>query len=368
MLYNLFDFLSDSVYSGFNVFRYITFRSALAAMTALAISWFVGPFIIRKLTERQIQEDIREDGPESHFAKQGTPTMGGLIIIPSILIPALLWADLSNIFVQLILFTTVWMGTVGFIDDYIKVMKKEKAGLHERYKLAGQITLGLILGLIIYFHPQFEGISTLTTVPFFKNFEINLGYMYVPMVIFIITATSNAVNITDGLDGLATGVSTISMLAFAGIAYMTGHVAFSDYLNILYMKGSGELAVFCMAVVGAGLGFLWYNSYPAQVFMGDTGSLALGGIFGGLAILLKKELLLPIVAGIFVIEMGSVVVQRYYFKYTRKRTGTGQRVFLMAPLHHHFEKKGWPENKIVARFWIISVILVLATLATFKVR
>ncbi len=361
MLYYLFFPLREYI-SGFNLFRYITFRSAWAAITALLISFVVGPYIIRKLREHQIGEEIRSDGPPTHLKKAGTPTMGGLIILSALVIPTLLWAKVTNIYILLILFATLWMGIVGFIDDYLKVVKKYPKGLIARYKLAGQITLGLIVGSIIYFSPQFEGIATLSTVPFFKDYEINFGILYIPMVVFVITGFSNAVNLTDGLDGLAIGLVGISSLAWAAIAYISGRFDFSDYLNIIYLPGAGELTVFCAALVGAALGFLWYNSSPAQVFMGDTGALALGSALGALAILLKKELLLVIIGGVFVAEVISVIIQVTYYKRTKKR------VFKMAPIHHHFELLGWPEQKVVVRFWIIGILLVLFSLSTFKIR
>ncbi|MFQ5770066.1 MAG: phospho-N-acetylmuramoyl-pentapeptide-transferase [bacterium] len=361
MLYYLFEPLRNYI-SGFNLFRYITFRSAWAAITALLISFIVGPYIIKKLKQNQIGEEIRADGPQSHLKKAGTPTMGGLIILAAVVIPTLLWARIDNIYILLILFSTVWMGIVGFIDDYLKTVKKLPKGLVGRYKLLGQLSLGIIIGAILYFSPQFEGIHTVSTVPFFKNKVIDFGIFYVPMVIFVITATSNAVNLTDGLDGLAIGLVGISAIAWSAIAYISGRVDFSDYLNIIYLPGTGELTVFCAALVGGAIGFLWYNSYPAQVFMGDTGALALGSALGTLAILLKKELLLVIIGGVFVAEVLSVIIQVLYYKRTKKR------IFKMAPLHHHFELSGWNEQKVVVRFWIIAILLVLFSLSTFKIR
>ncbi len=368
----LADFLFQfrDVFFGFNVFRYITVRAALAAITALIISLFIGPVVIRRLQKYQIGEEIRHDGPKSHFAKKGTPTMGGIIILGAILIAVLLWAKLSNHYIQMIFFATFWMGIVGFLDDYLKVIKKIKKGLIGRYKLLGQILLGLILGSGIYFYPGFvaKGINDITSVPFFKNLEIDFGIFYIPLVIFVITGTSNAVNLTDGLDGLAAGLIAIAMLTFAGMSYVTGNVNFSDYLNIIYLPGSGELTVYCLAIVGAAMGFLWYNAYPAEVFMGDTGSLALGSTLGAVAVLIKKEILLVLIGGMFVAETLSVIIQTGYFKYTRKKYGEGKRVFKMAPMHHHFELKGWAEPKVVVRFWIIGILLALLSLTTFKVR
>ena len=362
MFYHLFYPLRNFV-SGLNLFSYITFRAASAAILALLISFIIGPRIIRFLQRKQIGETIREDGPQTHLKKAGTPTMGGIIILIAILIPTLLFARLDNIYILLITLATVWMGLVGFLDDYLKVVKKMPKGLIARYKLVGQVTLGLIIGLILFFYPDFRDFRSLSTVPFIKDYEINFGYLYIPMVIFVITAMSNAVNLTDGLDGLAIGLVGITALAWMGISYITGRVDFSDYLNIRYLPGSGELTVYSAALIGASLGFLWFNSHPAQVFMGDTGALALGSAIGTLAILLKKELLLIIIGGVFIAETLSVIIQVVYFK----KTG-GKRIFKMAPIHHHFEQKGWQESKIVVRFWIIGILLVLLTLSTFKVR
>lgn len=366
------DFLFQfrDVFFGFNVFRYITVRAALAAITALLFSFVIGPKIIRQLKKAQIGEEIRHDGPASHLAKQGTPTMGGLIILGAVLLSILLWAKLSNFYIQLICLATFWMGAVGFVDDYLKVVKKVKKGLIGRYKLAGQIFLGIILGIIIYFNPDFvsKGLNDNTSVPFFKNLEIQFGIFYLPIIIFVITGFSNAVNLTDGLDGLAAGLIAIAMLAFAGMSYVTGNVLYSDYLNIVYLPGTGELTVYCLAIVGAAMGFLWYNTHPAEVFMGDTGSLALGATLGAASVLIKKEILLVLIGGVFVAETLSVIIQTGYFKYTRKKYGQGRRVFKMAPLHHHFELKGWQETKVVVRFWIIGILLALLSLATFKIR
>lgn len=361
MLYYIFFPLREYI-SGLNLFRYITFRAAWAAITALLISFIVGPYIIKKLRQYQIGEEIRTDGPKTHLKKAGTPTMGGLIILTAIVIPTLLWAKVGNIYVLLILFSTIWMGLVGFIDDYLKAVKKLPKGLVARYKLIGQLTLGVIIGSVIYFSSQFEGIRTLSTLPFFKNYEIDFGIFYIPMVIFVIMATSNSVNLTDGLDGLAIGLVGISGLAWAAIAYISGRVDFSDYLNIIYLPGAGELTVYCAALVGGALGFLWYNSFPAQVFMGDTGALSLGSAIGTLAILVKKELLLVIIGGVFVAESLSVIIQVLYYRRTKKR------IFKMAPIHHHFELSGWEEPKVVVRFWIIAILLVLLSLSTFKIR
>lgn len=369
MLYYLFDYI-NRIYSppGFDIFRFLTFRSALSAITALFIAFYVGPKIIKLLQKHQIGEAKKADGPQFHWSKAGTPTMGGLIILLSIAVPVLLWGDIVSIYIILILSGTLFLGAVGFLDDYLKVIKKLPNGLIARYKLLGQIIVGLVVGLVIYFSPEFSGFNTLTTVPFLKNVNLDLSYIYIPAVVFIVTATSNAVNLTDGLDGLSIGVTVIVMIALALLSYFSGNAIFSNYLNIIYLPGAGELTVFVAAVVGAGLGFLWYNSYPAQVFMGDTGSLALGGAFGILAVLIKKELFIPILGGIFFMETISVIIQRTYFKYTKKKFGEGRRIFKMAPIHHHFEMLGWPEPKIVVRFYIIAIILAVVTLVSFKIR
>ncbi|MFC2131292.1 phospho-N-acetylmuramoyl-pentapeptide-transferase [Bacteroidota bacterium] len=360
---------------GFGVFQYITFRAAASAITALLISFYFGPKIISYLKKKQIGEQAKEElqSVGQHSGKAGTPTMGGLIVLLAILLPTLLWANITNMFIILIFITTAWMGFVGFIDDYMKVVKKLPKGLIGRYKIVGQVTIGIVIGGVIYFFPElfsdtFEQFNTLTTVPFAKNINFDFGILYIPVVIFIITATSNAVNLTDGLDGLSIGTVGVSVLALAIISYITGNVKFANYLNIIYLEGSAELVVFSAALIGAALGFLWYNSYPAQIFMGDTGSLALGGAIGALCILIKKEFLLPIVGGIFFAETISVIIQVMYFKYSRKKYGEGRRVFKMAPLHHHFEKSGLHESKIVLRFYIVAVMLAIIAMTTFKVR
>ncbi len=347
----------------FNLFRYITFRSAMATVTALFISLILGPWLIRMLKNRQVKESIRTDGPQSHLAKEGTPTMGGLIILAAIVIPTLLWADLTNRFVIYILLVTVWMGAIGFMDDYLKAIKHQKKGLVGRKKLIGQICLGVIIAYLLAEFPPTPEYNLTTDIPFFKNYHLVFPLaLFVPFVVIVITGASNAVNLTDGLDGLAIGLSIICFIAFAGMAYITGRTDFSDYLDIVYLPGAGELTVYCAAAIGAGLGFLWYNTHPAQVFMGDTGALALGGILGTLAILLKKELLLVIVGGVFVAEALSVILQVSSFKLR------GKRIFKMAPLHHHFELSGWHESKVVVRFWIVGALLALLTLSTFKIR
>ncbi len=369
MFYYLFEYINKTFNPpGFDVFRFLTFRSAIAAITALLISFIFGPKIIGRLKKNQVDQPIREEGPQTHKKKQGTPTMGGLIILLSVIVPVLLWSDIKSMYIILVLFGTVFLGGVGFLDDYLKVVKKVPQGLIARYKLMGQIFVGLVVGFAVYYLPEFAQYNTQTTLPFFKNLNWDFSYRHRPWVVFIITALSNAVNLTDGLDGLAIGSIIIVMLALAIIVYVTGNVIYADYLNIIYLPGSGELTVFIAALIGAGLGFLWFNFYPAQVFMGDTGSLALGGAFGVMMILVKKDLLIPILGGIFFIETLSVIIQRLYFKYTKKKYGEGRRVFKMAPIHHHFEQLNWAEPKIVIRFYIITIILALMSLASFKIR
>lgn len=369
MLYYLFEFLKE-VYEipGLGAFKYITTRSAAAAVTSLILTFYFGPKIINWLKKNQIGEARKIEAPKTHWSKEGTPTMGGIIIVLSIVIPVILWADISSTFIILILIATLWLFGVGLLDDYLKVVKKYRKGLIERYKLILQFIIGLVVGLAVYYLPEFEQVRTETTLPFFKNLNFDFSHFYIPVVIFIIMGTANAVNLSDGLDGLAAGTVAIAMLTMAIFSYVTGHVVFSDYLNIIYLSGSGELTIFCAASAGALLGFLWFNSYPAQVFMGDTGSLALGGALGTLSVLVKKELLLPILGGIFFAETLSVIIQRTYFKYTKRIYGEGRRVFKMAPLHHHFELLGWPEPKIVVRFYIVAIILAIISLTTFKIR
>ncbi len=374
MLYYFFEYIHRKLNPpGFGLFRYITFRAGAAAVTALIIGFWLGPKIIRKLKERQIGEAAKLEAPKTHLSKAGTPTMGGLIVLSAIIIPAFLWADIKNGYVILILFVTAWLGIVGFLDDYLKVVKKKPKGLIGRYKIVGQVVAGLVVGGTIYFFPQWIDpdlvkYASSTTVPFVKHLEVNFGIFYIPIVIFIITATSNAVNLTDGLDGLAAGTVGIVGLTLAVISYVSGHSEISQYLTIPFLRGNGELSIYCAALVGAALGFLWFNTYPAQVFMGDTGSLALGGAIGALCVMIKKELLLPTLGGVFLMETASVIIQRMYFKYTKRKYGEGRRVFKMAPLHHHFEMLGWPEPKIVTRFYIIAILFMILSLATFKVR
>ncbi|MBT7422895.1 MAG: phospho-N-acetylmuramoyl-pentapeptide-transferase [Candidatus Marinimicrobia bacterium] len=367
MLYHLLYPLKD-FFSPLNIFQYITFRSSIAAIMALLISFLLGPVIIRKLKELQIGEEIRDFGPESHLKKKGTPTMGGLIILSAIILPTFLLADLNNPFIEILLISTIWMGLIGFIDDYLKSVKKIKKGLIARYKLSGQILLGMIITFWIYNTPAWDEIRTVTSIPFLKDTVFDFGLFYPLMILLVVAGTSNAVNLTDGLDGLATGLLAISFSVFAVIAYISGRVDFSDYLNIIYLPGAGELTIFSAACVGACLGYLWFNAAPAEVFMGDIGSLSTGAALGTLAILLKKEFLLIIIGGVFVAEAISVILQVGYFRYTKKKYGEPKKLFLMAPFHHHFELKGWPESQVVIRFWIIGLLLALLTIATFKIR
>jgi phospho-N-acetylmuramoyl-pentapeptide-transferase len=361
MLYHLLYPLHTEI-SVFNVFRYITFRSAYAMTTALLISFVLGPALIRALRRMQMYQVIREEGPKTHQAKAGTPTMGGLLILTSIMVPSLLWCNLANPYVQIALIGTLWMGAIGFLDDYLRVVKRHPKGLVGRYKLIGQMALGLALGAFLYFNPIAKDAGTLTSIPFAKGLFINFGFFFIVFTALVVTGASNAVNLADGIDGLAIGLSAFCFFAFAGLAYLSGHRVFSDYLNIMYLEGSGELAVYCMAVVGAALGYLWYNAHPAEVFMGDTGSLSLGGSLGVVAVLLKRELLLVIIGGVFVAEALSVMIQVASFKLTRRR------VFKMAPIHHHFELSGWHENKVVVRFWIAGALLALLSLSTLKLQ
>lgn len=378
MLYELIYWLEQNYQPpGFGAFEFITTRSAVAAAMALFISILIGGRIIRWLEKMQLREVIRDDiGLDTHLGKAHTPTMGGIIILLAVLIPALLWMKMDSIYTWMIILVTLILGIVGFVDDYIKVVKKNKSGLSGRFKLAGQITVGLALGAVLYFWPEFQEFKTLSTVPFLKNVNINyavlgdaLGWViYIPLVVFVITATSNATNLTDGLDGLASGTSAIAGLILGIFAYVSGNTNYSEYLSIMYLPGAGELTIFCSALVGGCMGFLWYNTHPASVFMGDTGSLALGGAFGAIALMIHKELLLPIICGIFFFETLSVIIQTTYFKYTKRKYGEGKRVFLMSPIHHHFEKRGWPEPKIVVRFWIIAVLFGILGLLTLKLR
>jgi phospho-N-acetylmuramoyl-pentapeptide-transferase len=332
-------------------------------MTAILISLFLGPYFIRLLKKYQIKEEIRTEGPQTHLKKKGTPTMGGLIILTGIIIPVILWADLTNYFILMLLLVTFWLGLIGFMDDYLKAVKHQKKGMVGRKKLIGQIGLGLVFGLALTLIPPNSSFDGTTGIPFFKNYVISLGILYVPFIILVITASSNAVNLTDGLDGLAIGLTGICFVAFAGLTYVAGRTDFSNYLQIEYIPGASEMTVYCGAAIGSAIGFLWFNSHPAEVFMGDTGALTLGGVLGAIAILIKKELLLVIVGGVFVIEAGSVILQVLSYRYRGKK-----RIFKMAPLHHHFELIGWPESKVVIRFWIIGALFALLTLSTLKIR
>ena len=406
MLYYIFKYLDKAFdVPGAGVFQYITFRSALAFILSLLIATIYGKKIINYLRNQQVGETVRELGLDGQTAKAGTPTMGGIIIILATLIPVFLLAKLNNIYIILLIMTTIWMGTIGFIDDYIKIFKKDKQGLKGIFKVFGQVGLGLIVGTVLYLSPDvtvrkdtvnsrikiennikssdLEEKSTATTIPFMKNNEFDyaevLSFMgddyknyawliFISMVILIITAVSNGANLTDGIDGLAAGTSAISVLTLGLFTFVSGNIIFSDYLNIMYIPNSGEMTVFIAAFVGALVGFLWYNAYPASVFMGDTGSLTIGGIIAVIAIAIRKEMLIPVVCAIFLAENMSVIIQVSYFKYTKKKYGEGRRVFLMSPLHHHYQKKGYHESKIVTRFWIVGILLAIFSLVSLKLR
>lgn len=408
MLYYLFDYLDREFdFIGAGVFQYITFRSGASVLLSLILSMVFGKRIINFIRRKQIGETVRDLGLEGQNQKAGTPTMGGLIIIFATLVPVLLFAKLDNIYVILLIVTTIWMGLIGFLDDYIKVFRKNKDGLKGKFKVVGQVGLGLLVGCVMYFSDSItvrkdttkgnvvtenqiviptkvvEEKSTATTIPFFKNNEFDYAELiswagedyrdyawliFIPVVILIVTAVSNGANLTDGIDGLAAGSSAIIVVALGIFTFVSGNIIFSNYLNIMYIPNSGEMTVFISAFVGALVGFLWYNAYPAQVFMGDTGSLTIGGIIAVLAIAVRKELLIPVLCGIFLIENLSVVMQVSYFKYTKKKFGEGRRIFLMAPLHHHFQKKGYHESKIVTRFWIIGILLAIISIVTLKLR
>lgn len=406
MLYHLFDYLNRYFeVPGAGLFQYISFRSGFAALLSLLISAFYGKKIILFLQKKQVGETVRELGLEGQSQKAGTPTMGGIIIILATVIPVFLLSELDNIYIILLLITTFWMGGIGFIDDYIKVFKKDKEGLKGRFKVAGQLGLGLIVGSVLYFHPgvtlrennfsntgfsaeQMAGVkkdikSTKTTIPFFKNNELDYAdlitwvdkdwvsyawLVFIPLVIFIIMAVSNGANLTDGIDGLAAGSSAIIVLTLGIFAWISGNVIFSQYLQVMYIPNSGEMTVFIAAFTGALIGFLWYNSFPAQIFMGDTGSLTIGGIIAVIAIATRKELLIPLLCGIFLVENLSVVLQVGYFKYTKKKFGEGRRILKMSPLHHHYQKIGFHESKIVTRFWIVGIVLAILSIVTLKIR
>jgi phospho-N-acetylmuramoyl-pentapeptide-transferase len=418
MLYYLFNYLESLNFPGSRLFTFISFRSAAAVITSLIISLIIGKSIILYLQKKQVGEVVRNLGLEGQYKKQGTPSMGGIIILASIIIPTILFAKIGNIYIILMLITTIWLGLIGFLDDYIKIFKKNKEGLAGRFKIAGQIVLGIIVGLTLFFSSEvriaekvdvsdltlrerhdmittevpipdqglvtLERKSTKTTIPFVKNNEFDYAWLvsfissehrrpytwivFVIIVIFIVTSVSNGANLTDGLDGLATGTSAIVGTALAILAYVSSNIIYARYLQIMYIPGTEELVVFASAFIGATIGFLWYNSFPAQVFMGDTGSLSLGGIIAVFAIIIRKELLIPILCGIFLVENLSVVLQVSWFKRTKKKYGVGRRIFLMAPLHHHYQKKGYPEPKIVTRFWIVAIILAVLSIVTLKIR
>ena len=431
MLYYLFKYLKEHYdFVGAGLFQYITFRASMAILLSLVISMIIGRGIIKWLRKQQIGESVRDLGLEGQIQKKGTPTMGGIIIIAAILVPTILFARLDNVYVWLLILATVWMGGIGFLDDYIKVFKKDKEGLRGRFKIIAQVVLGLVVGTVLYFHPSVkvrdfnnvfvyqyndgkidfrepvetqhaskilyenQGVhqgdyfyshetkTSKTNVPFFKDNLMDYAYVlkpfvkdyhkwgwiiFIPVVIFIITAVSNAANLTDGIDGLASGVSAIVLVTLAIFAYVSGNIKIADYLNVLYIPNSGEVVVVCAALIGACIGFLWYNAFPAQVFMGDTGSLMLGGVIATIALIVKKELLIPVLCGVFVAENLSVMIQVSYFKYTKKKYGEGRRIFKMAPLHHHFQKMNYHESKIVTRFWIVSILLSVLTFLTLKI-
>ena len=418
MLYSLFKYLESLDFPGARLFTFISFRSAAAVITSLVISLLIGKRIILYLQRKQVGEVVRDLGLEGQYKKQGTPSMGGVIILASIIIPTLLFAKLGNVYIILMLMTTIWLGLIGFLDDYIKIFKKHKEGLAGKFKIAGQIVLGIIVGLTLFFSNEvrtaekvnvanltlnerkefispslqipdhcvitMERKSTKTTIPFIKNHEFDYAWLvsfiseenrrpftwivFVIIVIFIVTSVSNGANLTDGLDGLATGTSAIIGTALAILAYVSSNIIYANYLQIMYIPGSEELVVFASAFIGATIGFLWYNSFPAQVFMGDTGSLALGGVIAVFAIIIRKELLIPVLCGIFLVENLSVVLQVAWFKRTKRKFGAGKRIFLMAPLHHHYQKKGFPEPKIVIRFWIVAILLAVISIVTLKIR
>jgi len=360
VLYELL-FSLHEYFSPFNVFRYITFRTALAAFTALIVTFIIAPHIIVWLKKISMTQRIREDGPASHYSKAGTPTMGGIIILAAITVSMLMWGDFKNIYIWVIMFALLGFGAIGFADDYLKAVKKNSKGMRALYKFSAQAVLALTIGIFLYLNPK-DPYTTVLSVPFFKKWLFDIGMFYIPFAAFVMVGASNAVNLTDGIDGLAIGLVAIATLANGALVYLSGHIEFARYLHLLYLPGIGELTVFCGAMLGAALGFLWYNSYPAEVFMGDVGSLSLGGALGALAVMTKQEIILVVVGGIFVIETISVVLQVASFKLT------GRRIFKMAPIHHHFELRGWPEPKVIVRFWIVGIILALFSLATLKLR
>ena len=368
MLYHLLVPLAE-YNAAFNVFRYQTFRAAGAVVTAFLVAFWFGPAIIGRLRMLKLGQIIRTEGPQTHLGKRGTPTMGGVIIVLATVIPTLLWARLDNPYTVISMVTLLWLGALGFMDDYLKITRKGTDGLAGRYKILGQGSLGLLLGAVLVWFPLSDVPSTWTQIPFFKSVHLEFFWpFYILFVTFVLVGCSNAVNLTDGLDGLASGLSAIAAVTFGLFAYLFGRVDLSDYLNLFYLPGAGELAIFCVALAGGCMGFLWFNAHPAEVFMGDTGSLAIGGVLGAVAVLLKAEFLLAIVGAVFVAEALSVMAQTIYYKWTKKRTGTGRRIFRMAPLHHHFEQIGWHESKVIIRFWIVGIMCALAAVATLKVR
>ncbi|HEU5210463.1 MAG TPA: phospho-N-acetylmuramoyl-pentapeptide-transferase [Longimicrobiales bacterium] len=369
MLYHLLYPLADQ-YSFLNLFRYITFRAAGGMATAIMIAFLFGPPIIRWLQRLRFGQVVRQEGPQSHLAKAGTPTMGGVLIIVATLIGTLLWADLTNEYVLIAMAVMVWLGALGFLDDYLKVVRRRTEGLVGKYKLIGQGMIGIIVGIVLLIWPASDIPTHWTSVPFFADYHVAfiLPVLFIPWVMLVLAGSSNAVNLTDGLDGLAGGLSAIAAATFGVFAYVIGRVDTSNYLGLFYMAGAGELSIFCVALAGATLGFLWFNAHPAEVFMGDTGSLALGGALGAVAVLIKGEFLLVIVGGVFVVEAISVMAQVGWFKYTARTQGRGQRLLAMAPLHHHFEKQGWAESKIIMRFWILGILCSLVAFSTLKIR
>jgi len=384
MLYHLFEYLKTVVdFPGIGLMTYLSFRAMAASVVSMLIAFIAGGKIIKTLRKHQIGETIRDLGLQGQMEKKGTPTMGGVIIILSLLVSSLLFCDLTNIYSQLLILTTVWCGALGFADDYIKVFKHNKEGLSEKKKLMGQIALGLIIGFVMCLSKDIDTNNLVTTIPFIKTHEFDYSWLspfkgqfgvyctwaiYVIVVVFVITACSNGANLTDGMDGLSAGTSAIVGIVLGIMAWLGGNVINADFLKVIYLPGSGEVAVFMSAFLGALLGFLWYNTFPAQVFMGDTGSLTIGGVIGVCAVLIRKELLLPLLCGIFLVESLSVIMQRSWFKYTKKKYGEGRRIFLMSPIHHHYQKKGIPEPRIVMRFWIVGIVLAVSTLAILKIR
>ena len=368
MLYHLLVPLSE-YHIVFNLFRFQTFRAAGAVVTAFLVAFYFGPAIIRRLRMLKVGQVVRTEGPKTHLGKSGTPTMGGVLIVLATLIPTLLWARLDNAYTAAAMVVLLWLSALGFMDDYLKVVRKKTEGLVGRYKIVGQVSIGLLLGIALVLFPFSDVPATWTQIPFFKSWHVEFApVVYVLFVVFVMTAFSNAVNLTDGLDGLATGLSGIAAATFGVFAYILGRVDSADYLNLFHLPGAGELAIFCVALAGGCMGFLWFNAHPAEVFMGDTGSLAIGGVLAAVSVMLKAEFLLVIIGGVFVAETASVAAQTLYYKWTKRRTGTGRRIFRMAPLHHHFEQIGWHESKVIIRFWIAGIVCAMLAFATLKIR